>query len=398
MDIEILNDNRLHFWCAKIDIPGEAVDELVCVAAVVRSNPALMDIFIRLYEKNVLRHEWQREWTALVFDPQVQAALADRTVLFYLLVYLAALPLVEQEYQHLGISMEIFHETMLDITVWLRHTYELEGRWNFTHFPWVWRHLNCELFRLGRLQFMLIPFEGGVTAFRRKIDGEILLLADPNQPLRDDGCALHAGIPEPDDKFPHPLLPEDEKSWQAVFTTRPNGWCGNPISPYGIAQKKEVFLSAHEWDLILQHGDTVLDMHIPHSGTFNVETCRESLRQAYDFFPRFFPDRPFKAGFCHTWFFTPQLQQILPAESHILHFQREFYLYPHPGGPGFLWSFAFGDRYTDLTSAPRDTSLRRGVLEWLDSKKPMFELPGVMFHHPDTWGSQPYMKAWDQNH
>ncbi len=114
----------------------------------------------------------------------------------------------------------------------------------------------------------------------------------------------------------------------------------------------------------------------PPTDAFTVETCRASLRQALDFFAQQSPEKTIRAGFCHTWFFTHPLQEFLPAESHIVQFQREFYLYPHPGGPGFLWEFAFGEKYRDLATAPRDTRLRRAVLDWLGQGKELFDLPG----------------------
>ena len=101
--------------------------------------------------------------------------------------------------------------------------------------------------------------------------------------------------------------------------------------------------------------------------------------------------------YCHTWFFTPQLQTLLPPESAIVKFQREFYLYPFPGNIGFLWSFVFGEKYPDPFTAPRDTSLRRAVLDWIGQGKEIFDLPGIMFHTPEEWGTQPYMRQWDRN-
>ena len=50
----------------------------------------------------------------------------------------------------------------------------------------------------------------------------------------------------------------------------------------------------------------------------------------------------------------------------------------------------------DPAKAPRDTSLRRGVLDWLAAGKELFDLPGVLFHAPEEWGTQPYMSAWDK--
>ncbi len=188
--------------------------------------------------------------------------------------------------------------------------------------------------------------------------------------------------------------PGPETGWLPIFEASEAGWRGHPVSPYGRVQREPAFLPASQWELLLQKGDPVLDIHIPRRDPLNNETCSSSLQQALEFFERFGPS---KAFFCHTWFFTPQLQQMLPAESAIVRFQREFYLFPFPGSVDFLWAFAFGDKYTDRASAPRDTSLQRAVLDWLAEGKEIFDLPGVLFHPPSAWGSQPYMSAWDRS-
>lgn len=235
---------------------------------------------------------------------------------------------------------------------------------------------------------MLIPYHGHATAFRNRVNGEIRMLCGPDIALRPDGYAFEAGKTEPH--------PPDENAWHAVFTESPSGWTGCPISPYGFALHEPVFLPRTDWDCILQQGNTVLDIHIPRGKTLTEDECKESFTQAYQFFSLHWPEKTISAAFCHTWFFTPQLQSLLPPTSSIVHFQREFYLYPGPGGPGFLWSFVFGEKYPDRATAPRDTSLRRAVLDWLSDGKELFDLPGVMFHGPEQWGSQPYMSQWDR--
>ena len=390
LDIEILQEERLRDWCGKLNFPSEGIDELAAVAASVRADAALQSIFTEFHEKTALRGEWHREWSDLPMHPDAQAALGDRVTLFYLLAYLAALPYTYREYERRGISLEIFWASMDDIRRYYLHAYELEGAWRYRNFAWIWRHLSCELFRLGRLQFMLLPFEGRVTALRKRASTEILLLADPAVRLRADGYALGAGRRESG----APASEEETGGWLPVFEECADGWRGNPVSPYGYALKEEIFLPSAEWEVALRQGDTVLDIHIPPTDPFKVEDCRDSLRQAYAFFARYSPERPIKASFCHTWFFTPQLQQLLPPESNVVRFQREFYLFPFAGGPGFLWTFVFGEKITDPAAAPRDTSLRRAVLDWLAAGKELFDLPGVAFHAPEGWGSQPYMSKY----
>ena len=133
-------------------------------------------------------------------------------------------------------------------------------------------------------------------------------------------------------------------------------------------------------------GDTVLDMHIPKDGDFTPDTCRESVAMAEAFFARHFPEIAFKGLFCHTWMFTAQLDQFLKPGSHILAFRDEFHRLPVAGSVNYLWKFVFGEAYT-RENAPRDTSLRRAVLEHLDASGEVFDLAGVALQGSKGWKS-----------
>lgn len=381
MEIEILHEDRLRTWCGRLQLPAGATDALVKMANEVRTDEDLFHIFTAFYEQTSIQGEWFREWAPLPMDPSIKQALDEHQAsLFYLLGYMAALPQASRTYRRLGISREIMLDTMYDISIWMANYFDVHGAWGFDQFAWITFHLECKLFRLGRLQFALAPFNWNVMAFKHRSSGHILLLGDPTLPLRADGYAEGAGGKE---------IIEDER-WFAVFEATPAGWRGNRIAPQGYTMREQVFLLRSEWEPVLQHGDTVLDLHIPRGEKMSLESCRDSLHRAFSFFPEYWPERPFKGVCCHTWFFTPQLQQILPPESNLVRFQREFYLFPHPGSKDFLWSYVFGAKYANPSTAPRDTFLRQAVLDWLGEGKELFDLPGVMLHSPEAWGTQPY--------
>lgn len=389
--IELLVPERLTYWCELVGIPAGALMALQAMAAHVLADQALSAAFQKFHEKTAVRGEWNREWTPLPMDPEVVERCGEGASLYYLLAYLSALPSVWSRYERQGIGMDVFKATMLDFRFYIQDFYDLNGRWGFATFGWIWRHLAVELFRIGRLQYMLMPFPGGVRAFRRKTDAagagpnrSLVLLADPDMALRDDGYAWGAGRPNGSE-----VPPEDERAWRPSFEAAPDGWRGHPVSPQGWVERSPLWLSAEEWELVLEPGDTVLDLHIPRKDTLTAETCGASYAQALDFFGRVFPDRPPRALYCHTWIFTPQLVQFLPETSNLVNFQREFYLYPHAGTAAYLWSFVFGASQ-DFETAPRNTSLRRAVLDWLAGGGEIFDLPGLMFHLPDEWGTQPY--------
>ena len=408
MTIDLLQEPSIRDWCRRLRMPAgaaSAVDEFVRVAQFTQANPELLRIFTALHEQMAVRGEFRKEWGEYPIDPPVQEAFdrawgrpvegqpaaraGNPATLFYLLAYMSALPRTEQRFREMGIPLEIFEATIYDITFYLMEYRDVHGCWGFNEFGWIWLHLDCRIFRLGRLQFVLEEYNGHAAAFRHKATGEIRLLCGDGFALRANGAARGAGAGGAEGE------PAEEEVWHAVLEEREDGWFGNPIHPRGYALREPVLLPKTEWAQCLKRGDTVLDLHIPRGKTFTEDEIRDSFRQAREFFARYFPLRPYQAAHCHTWFFTPQLQTLLPPESSIVRFQREFYLYPHPGGPGFLWRFVFGGKYPDRATAPRDTALRRAVLDWLAAGHELYDLGGLMFHGPEEYGSQPYMRRWE---
>jgi len=388
--IEVLTPGRLTYWCERIDLPDGATSALQMIAAQVRNDIMLKSAFAAFHERSVLRGEWHREWTPLPIDPAVEARCGDNTSLFYLLAYLSALPYTWERYQSLGLGMDLFQKTLYDIGIHTQDYYDHNGRWGFGNFPWIWRHLAGELFRLGRLQYMLVPFGGGVRAFRYKGKSggrgslpSLLLLADPETPLRRDGYAWGAGRPRDS-----AVAAETSETWRPDFEESAIGWRGHPVSPEGWVYRSSVWLAASDWELALKPGDTVLDLHIPRDGPFATADCAASHALAEEFFARVVPERPARALFCHTWMFSPQLSRMLPDSSNIVRFQQEFYLYPAPGTVAFLWNFVFGAKHLDPLSAPRDTTLRRAVLDHLARDEEIFDLPGLLFHSSQEWGRE----------
>lgn len=59
--------------------------------------------------------------------------------------------ITKQKYIDLGISLDVFYDTMSDIAIWCDNN----NNRGLRNFKWIANHLNCELFKIGRLQFQL---------------------------------------------------------------------------------------------------------------------------------------------------------------------------------------------------------------------------------------------------
>ena len=61
-------------------------------------------------------------------------------------------------YREKGINEEIFYSTMTDIKIWSDNYKQKKGFTGTDNLMWLQNHLNCKIFRLGRLQFQPFPF------------------------------------------------------------------------------------------------------------------------------------------------------------------------------------------------------------------------------------------------
>jgi GNAT-like C-terminal domain/N-acyltransferase N-terminal domain len=116
-------------------------------------------------------------------------------------------------------------------------------------------------------------------------------------------------------------------------------------------------------DRPLRRGNLALALHIPESGPLTPRLCDESLQVARQFFPRHFPDEPYRIVTCDSWLLDPQLAEYLPPESNIIRFQRRFQLLPGWGeGNESVLRFVFHTLSTPLGELPQRTTLQRAVV------------------------------------
>ncbi len=276
-----------------------------------------------------------------------------------------------------GISEAISRDTFFDLEIWMRDFFRHNGYWGLKNLPWLLNHWTCRLFRIGRLQFVEDNFPNVIRVFQETDTGRVLALAEPGGArFRQDG--LWDGT---QDIF-------DPDAWLPVLTITPAAITGQPIDPAGYAQNRNLTLPAKQWRQALKPGDPILSIHIPEGGPMDFDACGESLAQAPTFFARHFPEHPKPAAFhCSTWFFDSQLQSIMPPHSNIIRFQREFYLYPALSSENETFNRVFGSMPPDLRTAPRDTSLRRAILDFTLAGNHLRCASGFRLMSAPPWGA-----------
>lgn len=107
------------------------------------------------------------------------------------------------------------------------------------------------------------------------------------------------------------------------------------------------------------HGDGVLDVHIPESGLpLDPGACDASFARAREVFPGH------HTAMCHSWLLDPQLAGVLPPDSNIVRFQRRF----EPAAAGEdgnadVLRFVFHTSDPDLDKLAPRTTLERALVD-----------------------------------
>lgn len=299
-------------------------------------------------------------WHHLVFSLDVEGAsswplpatMPDHlSPLFPVVVLLTGLPRMLEIHRRLNVPESITSDCLLNLPLWAEHYRGANGRYGFAEISWLQNSFQSRLFRLGRLEFMRGNHDHGFRVYRNNTSGELVALLGDGTRIRRDGLVDGTnGI-------------ADDLAWTASIEESDLRIIGCPISSDGRALQEPIELSLEDWTAILARGIGAMEVHIPQGESMRHEDCIASYLSAIDFFAEHFPDKQFTGFTCDSWLLDPELQKILPAESNIVRFQREYYLIPIPTDDAQTFSRVFGSKPSNLSEAPRGTSLQRAILD-----------------------------------
>ncbi|MDX9978987.1 MAG: acyltransferase domain-containing protein [Lentisphaeria bacterium] len=365
---------------------GDEVDgPLARTAATIAGNEALRRLFWHLYWRLLLSPTAQpiADW------PKLEKVLGEEGGVFYLLAALAVVPRIEANYARLGFPLANAHFTCQQVRHFCDDNYRRgnQGRIGLydSNINWLRNYTERRYVRLGRLEYWLDPTPQNYTVFRHRRTGRVVALAAPGQRFDAEGY-LHTD----------PARYREGEGWTTTFAMDETSASGYLLDPRGMGLNRQVTLALADWECVLKKGDPVLQMHIPSGGGMGPEACRDSLLEARDFFRQYCPDEPVRAITCASWIFSNLLETILPEDANLNCFLRELYLEPRPAsGNDGLW-FVFLQRGPiDFATAPRETSLQRRILAFLEAgghwrHGGMF----ILFDDLDRYGSQVYRGGW----
>jgi hypothetical protein len=354
-DIPFLSDSYLHQANQILQLPPEISVQFEQALRVIRDSQTLsanvLECHNRLYGSSEPGEIADDLWPS---RDLLTSILGEQAGMFAAVVLISGLPKVVELYRAKGIPENILLDTMNDVELWMRHYHRENGVWGFDNLEWLKLHMTARLFQLGRLQFIRDPFSYKLHVFRHVTSGEVIALSDEgiwyNHEGLIDGNNGHIDV---------------EGRWESRLEVTEQEIMGNRILPSGYADCNTVTLARAEWHEVLTENDPVLHVHIPEGGKMSHELCLESYRQALDFFPRYFPDTGFKAFACGSWLLSPQFRQLLPESSNIVRFLNDYDLFPLKSKEEWTFARVFGAPQIDPATAPRDTTLRRAILDFM---------------------------------
>ncbi|MBM3265465.1 MAG: DUF5596 domain-containing protein, partial [candidate division Zixibacteria bacterium] len=360
----------------KAGLPPDLCDAVVDGTRLFSEIPALMRLAWHVhYRLFVNKIEFYPRW------PPLPDTLPDTARLFYVYPLLSQTPAILATHTRLRVDPVVSRDTLSDLHRWMEDYHRSAGYTGLDPHQVSWLALSFggKLFQLGRLQFEFSVLRYDFNAYRRKTDGTIAVFAGPEMRFRADGSSVSRD--------------ETHEVWTTSFEADVDAIRGYRVCPTGFVETERTTLVSSQWERVLKKDDSTIAVHIPATGPMDFEACGRSFQQAATFFARTFPQFHPHAYTCASWLLDPRLPEFADPESNIVRFLKEWYLLPYPqAGEREALRRIFGvtERPSDPETFPRDTSLQRQTIAFLQNGGNLSAGLGLQFPHNMSWGCQVY--------
>ena len=382
--IDFLKKENYHFALNYCGFDCSIENVLEQTAHKISLNPSLKafawHVYYRLTFLPVVYGSSQRNFSGW---PLPEKHLGENAAVMYLLVALGTVSKSIEKYQQVKVPENIIKDTLSTLKKVVDFYQNINGTPGLypTQLAWTRNYLHGRIFRLGRMEYKLAEVFPFGTVLKNRRNGRKILLAPDGINYNINGFCSQGD--------------NGQKSFTVKYHEDADSIYGYPVSPYGFTLARKQSFCKQDWEIVLKEGDIVIDMHIPYGGGMNLEICKDSFKKAFSFFRTIYQKNFKEVIFCRSWIFNTQFEEKLP-DSNLAKLMRECYLFPatSSGMDGFF--FLFGKNYDDLSRAPRDTSVRRAMLEILEGGENL-RLGGMLFFAEDfdKFGTSCYRGDYD---
>ena len=143
----------------------------------------------------------------------------------------------------------------------------------------------------------------------------------------------------------------------------------------------------------IRFGENILNIHIPRGEKLDISLCSQSVRQAVEFFKKYYPEYPTDRFICHSWMLYPNNKKYMKSESNILKFADMFDIVGEREAPSqaYLWIFGVKVKNSPLKLAQekngsygfvnelvQKTSLQKSAVDYIEKGGTLGEGMGVL--------------------
>ncbi|MCB9598118.1 MAG: glycosyltransferase [Sandaracinaceae bacterium] len=212
------------------------------------------------------------------------ASLGEDARTAFLLLTLLQVPAAEVRHARRGIDPEITRRTLRDLSVWARHYHRQIGIHGITSeiVGWSQEYLRGDLLRVGALQTRVVPFDADLFVHRHRETRALSARTGDGRAVDLASGRASEAAPALDDA----------------------------------------------WELVLEPGAPVFDLHIPADTFVSLRRFAESLREAARLFAKLEPDVTPVAVAGEAWLLDPHVCDFLPRARRLRELQEACSLYP----------------------------------------------------------------------
>ena len=246
---------------------------------------------------------------------------------------------------------------------------------------WQANFYSLSIYLFDRFLFVPCRFDDPYTFYRK--GDEVVGIAEGGLFVDTEGQIFlpEAAFVETDERNGH-FYGGFRSDRKAAFVTKKTETdtvvVGYRISPCGYVTDRMVALDKSEYTQILKRDDWMIGFHIPEGEGYVPERVRSSMRPAWDFFKKYYPEIPFKGFWSASWLYDGRLSLLLPEDSNIVRVQRQLFNYSGGWNGEMLYLELYGDIDTPLENVPKKTSLQKKVALFLENGGRFCE-PGMVY-------------------
>ncbi|MCR5735488.1 MAG: hypothetical protein K6G22_12855, partial [Lachnospiraceae bacterium] len=246
---------------------------------------------------------------------------------------------------------------------------------------WQANFYSLSIYLFDRFLFVPCRFDDPYTFYRK--GDEVVGIAENGLIVDTEGqIILPDETPSETDVKNGHYYGSFKKDRKAAFVTKKTETAsmvaGYRISPCGYVTDTMITLDKSEYTQILKRDDWMIGFHIPEGEGYVSKRVRSSMKPAWDFFKKYYPEIPFKGFWSASWLYDGRLSLLLPDDSNIIRVQRHLFNYSGGWDGRMLYLELYGNVDTPLENVPRKTGLQRKAARFLENGGRFCE-PGMVY-------------------